>query len=122
MTHPVRILILEDEPFLSSEIEEIVAETLPAVVVVKTSVRETQKIIDLPFDFAFLDVDVTNGKTYEVAKQLEGKSVPYAFVSGSEKSHLPEELQNTPFIAKPFRPIEIKTAVLEAAGGRKSAS
>ena len=59
----LRVLIVEDEPLIAMTIEQIVVDTLPSIVVVKSSVRETRKVIEDAFDFALLDVDVTNGKT-----------------------------------------------------------
>jgi hypothetical protein len=67
-----------------------------------------------PFDFAFLDVDATNGMTFEVAKALEAKGVPYAFLSGSQPENLPEELRPVPFIPKPFQRSQIEKALLVA--------
>jgi hypothetical protein len=59
----LRVLIVEDEPLISMQIEEIVEETVPAVVIIRSSVREAKAVIDEPFHLALLDVDVTNGKT-----------------------------------------------------------
>ena len=114
----LRVLIVEDEPLVSMTIEGIVEDTLPSVVIVKSSVREAKEVIGEVFHLALLDVDVTNGKTYEIARLLDVKRVPYVFVSGSMKSHLPADLQNAPFIEKPFRAAEIREAVLAAAPGR----
>jgi DNA-binding LytR/AlgR family response regulator len=112
---PLRVLIVEDEPFVSMQLEEIVEDTIPAVVVVKSSVRDAKAVIDELFHFAMLDVDVTNGKTYEIAQLLMNKRIPYVFISGSEKDHLPPELQKVPFIAKPFQLSQIRDAVLAVA-------
>ena len=112
----LRVLIVEDEPLISMQIEEIVEETVPAVVIIRSSVREAKAVIDEPFHLALLDVDVTNGKTYEIARLLDVRRVPYVFVSGSVKEHLPPELQNVPFIPKPFKDSQIRDAVLAVAG------
>lgn len=109
---PLLVLIVEDEPFVSMQIAEIVEETVPAVVIVKSSVKETKAIINQPFKLALLDVDVTNGKTYEIAHLLYEKHVPCVFVSGSARDHLPPELRALPFIRKPFRELQIRDAVL----------
>ena len=111
----LRVLIVEDEPLISMQIEEIVEETVPAVVIIRSSVREAKAIIDEPFHLALLDVDVTNGKTYEIARLLNIRRIPYVFVSGSVKAHLPAELQSVPFIAKPFQDSQIRDAVLAVA-------
>jgi DNA-binding LytR/AlgR family response regulator len=109
-----RILIVEDEPFTAMDLEAIVTAVVPAVVVKKASVASTKDVLDEPFDFAFLDVDVTNGKTYEIAQILGKKRVPFAFVSGSLPADLPQELRGAPFIPKPFRPREIVAALKSA--------
>jgi hypothetical protein len=44
-----------------------VHEIVTAAVVVEASVAATMKVLHEALDFAFLDVDVTNGKTFEVA-------------------------------------------------------
>jgi two-component SAPR family response regulator len=69
------------------------------------------KILNEAVDFAFLDIDVTNGKTFEIAKCLDGKHVPFVFVSCSRQADLPFELQSAPFIAKPFSPAQIERAL-----------
>jgi CheY-like chemotaxis protein len=111
---PLRVLIVEDEPLVSMIIGGIVEETVPSVVIVKTSVEDAKKVLADTLNFALLDVDVTNGKTYEIARLLTERNVPYVFVSGSERAHLPPELQNIRFIPKPFQPAQIRDVVLEA--------
>ena len=83
-------------------LELLVTEVVTATVVVEASVAATKKALHGALDFAFLDVEVTNGKTFEVARILDRKSVPFAFVSASPQEELPSELRSVPFIPKPF--------------------
>ena len=103
-----RILIVEDEPLVAMTLQEMVDECVTATVVVEPSVAGTKKALRESFDFAFLDVHVTNGKTYEIAHMLEQKSVPYAFVSASPQNQLPSDLQTVPFVSKPFSSAQIE--------------
>jgi DNA-binding response OmpR family regulator len=119
MSNPLRVLIVEDEPLISMALGDIVEDTLPANIVIKSCVREARGVIDEPFDFALLDIDVTNGKTYEIARALRRKNVPYVFVTGSLKEHLPADLVDALFIGKPFRDDQIVAAVLAADERRK---
>ncbi len=59
-----------------------------------------------------LDIDVTNGKTYEVARLLVGKHIPFVSYPVRLRKELPPELQDIPFIAKPFVDEEIRDVVL----------
>jgi CheY-like chemotaxis protein len=107
----LRILIIEDEPFVAMYLEIMVLDIVTATVVVESSVAASKKALHEALDFAFLDVEVTNGKTFEVAQMLECKHVPFVFVSGSPQDQLPFELRSVPFIPKPFFPAQIERAL-----------
>ncbi len=107
----LHILIVEDEPWVAMDLEMIIIEIVTATVVVERSVADTKKVLDEALDFAFLDVDVTNGKTFEIAQILERKHVPFVFVSGSPQDQLPFELRSVPFIPKPFHAAQIESAL-----------
>jgi CheY-like chemotaxis protein len=99
----LHILIVEDEPLVAINLEIMVARIVTATVLVEPSVEATKKVLHEALDFAFLDVEVTNGKTFEVAQILERKHVPFAFVSASPQEQLPSDLRSVPFIPKPLR-------------------
>jgi|SRR5579872_2204741 DNA-binding response OmpR family regulator len=115
MEDRLRVLIVEDELAISIIIEIIVEETAPAMVFVHATVEGAEKAIrEQDFDLAFLDVNVTNGETYKIAKVLRQNEVPISFVSSISKQEVPEELRSSPFISKPFQPADIRGAVLAA--------
>ena len=120
MPHPLRVLIVEDEPLVSHELGDIVEGALPSIVIMSRSVRAAKMMLDLDFDFALLDISVTDGKTYEIATILDSRNIPYAFVSGSQKVDLPKEFSKMPFIVKPVRASQIRLAVNAADMLRKS--
>ena len=88
----LRILIAEGEPLVAIPLEMVVTEIVTAAVVVEAPVAAAKKILHDLLDFAFLDVNVTDGKTFEVAQILERKHVPFAFISGSPQEQLPSDL------------------------------
>jgi DNA-binding LytR/AlgR family response regulator len=116
----LHILIVEDEPLVALDLEAMIIEIVTATVVVEGSVAATKEILHEALDFAFLDVDVTDGKTFEIAQILERKHVPFVFVSGSPQNQLPFELRSVPFIPKPFHAAQIESALQAAAEERFS--
>ena len=112
----LHILIVEDEPWIAMDLEMIIIESVTATVVVEGSVAGTKEVLHEALDFAFWDVDVTNGKTFEIARILERKHVPFVFVSGSPQDQLPFELRSVPFIPKPFHAAQIEHALQAVAG------
>jgi DNA-binding NtrC family response regulator len=75
------------------------------------SVADAEKALaKSKFDFAFLDVNVADGKTYVIATDLINREIPFAFMSGAIARHdVPENFRHAPFLAKPFRPAQIKS-------------
>ena len=97
-----RVLIVEDESMVAMDLELTVREIIPAEVIVVPSVSGARQAMAAPLDFAFLNIEVTDGKTFELALELQRNEVPFVFVSGSRSDILPADLRSAPFIPKPF--------------------
>jgi CheY-like chemotaxis protein len=112
----IRILIVEDDPFIAMDIESAVAEKLGAgaELVVVESVAEARAAAASHVSCALLDIDVVGGKTFDVATSLLAKGTPFAFVSGSAPGDVPKPLRDVRFLRKPFSTHEIATFVSSA--------
>jgi DNA-binding NtrC family response regulator len=124
---PIRILIVEDDPFIAMDIESAVADKFGdrAELIVVESVAEARKAAALHVSCALLDIDVVGGKTFDVAASLQAKGTPFAFVSGSTPSDVPQSLRDVRFLRKPFSIHEISSFVanaLHARGGTMALS
>ncbi len=69
---------------------------------VVSSIESAMLQVNNGITFAFLDIDVRDGKTYALAERLNDRNIPFAFVSGSDRARLPAVLRDTPFITKPY--------------------
>ena len=52
-------------------------------------------------DFAFIDVNLGNQKSFPIADALDEKGVPYAFVTGYGRAGLDERFRDAAVLAKP---------------------
>lgn len=115
----MRILILEDDALIGMELQYIVEDFGHEVIALcGTIAAMRQRLAEAP-DFAFLDVDLPDGKSFEIAARLDERSVPFAFLSGSRRSDLPENLRHSRFISKPYAPAAIRNAL--SGGGHRLA-
>ncbi|MEI9916400.1 MAG: response regulator [Methylovirgula sp.] len=107
----MRILMIEDNPWVGSVLQELIGKATEAEIIVLRSVVAAEKALaDSKFDFVFLDVNVTDGKTYEIAATLTKDKIPFAFMSGFDPRHdIPDNLRMASVLAKPFRPAQIKS-------------
>ena len=119
---PIRVLILEDNPVISMSLEAIIEDVAPAIVTVSASLAAAEKVVEQQFDLALLDIELTNGKTYEIARALDKKQVPVAFVTSHPKDRVPDEFRRFTLIAKPFTAAQIEQAILAATKGKRSSS
>jgi DNA-binding LytR/AlgR family response regulator len=96
-------LICEDEFFVALDLELLVHKQAPsAQVVVCSSVAQARAAAQEPFSLALLDIDVVDGKTFEVAEALRQQGTPVVFVSGSKIGEVPATLADVPFLPKPY--------------------
>jgi CheY-like chemotaxis protein len=114
----VRVLILEDDPFIGLDLMTIVEGEGHQVVRLCDSVAEARGALAAGPDFALLDVEVADGTSYELATLLAARRIPFAFVSGSKRNDLPAHLRAVPFIAKPFLEATIRAALRTEAPAR----
>ncbi len=114
------VLIVEDEPLIALELEAIVLGRFPqAEVLLATSVEGAMAAIASPLTFALLDVDVTDGKTYPLARLLRARNVPFVFVSGAASRETPPDIADAGFVPKPFSPLDIIRSIEKATGERE---
>lgn len=95
------------------DLELIVVGAADAEVAVANSVRDACRVIsDGSFDAALLDIDVVDGKTFDVAHLLAARGTPFAFVSGARREDVPPPLRQVPFLPKPYDPQDIEHGFL----------
>jgi DNA-binding response OmpR family regulator len=98
----IRILILEDDPWIATDLQSILEAEGHEIVDSLGSLDEAYRHLDDEFDCALLDIDVIGGKSFGVAEALIERRIPFVFVSASQPSDLPQTLRQAAFVAKPF--------------------
>jgi DNA-binding LytR/AlgR family response regulator len=99
----VRILIVEDDPFVAFDLECIVRDCADAEICMASTLAEARRCARQPIDFAFLDIDMPDGKIFPVAADLKSRGIPFVFVSGALLHEIPPLLRDAPFVAKPYK-------------------
>lgn len=114
----IRVLIVEDDPFIAMDIESAVADQLgdDVELIVVGSVAEARRMAAKRLACALLDIDVVGGKTFDVASVLQETGTPFAFVSGSAPHEVPTALRGVRFLRKPFSTREVAAFVKSAVG------
>ncbi|MET0746678.1 MAG: response regulator [Rhizobium sp.] len=101
---PRRVLILEDNLIIAMEAEEILRELGSSTIELAGNLDEALKAVDLgPYDLALLDVNLGESMSFNFARLLVERGIPFGFVSGySDTQEFPDDLRDAPLLVKPF--------------------
>ena len=97
----MRILILEDDPLIALDLEILVEDLGHQPVGPFRTLESAARSLEA-VEFALLDIDLPDGKSFPLATLLLERRVPIAFVSGSAPDDVPLPLRRVPFVPKPF--------------------
>jgi DNA-binding response OmpR family regulator len=116
MSRRMNVLVLEDDPFVSMDIETIVADVLRADIVVSASVADAEQKLGPGIDLALLDIDVLDGKSFPIAQRLAELKKPFIFVSASRPEDVPLPLRDAPFVRKPYMADAVEAVIRDTLG------
>lgn len=95
------VLIVEDQPLIALGLRLVIMEATSADVLVVTTVDDAVPKLSERLDFALLDVNVGPDTSFDLARDLAARGVPFAFASGASRDLIPFDLRDAVFLAKP---------------------
>ena len=114
-----RILVVEDDYFLAEDLAEELRSLGAEVRGPAPSVAAALGLLaDGPEpDMAVLDVNLGGETVVPVAEELLLRGVPFAFVTGYDRSALPDRFADAPRFEKPLDTRRLMAAIRAALGG-----
>lgn len=108
----LRILIVEDNPYIALALEDMLAEHGLVVAGVAGTMDDALLLAaSAPLDLALLDVNIGEKKIDPVAEALLARDIPFIFTTGCGRAGLPEAFVDRPIVEKPFYIEEILQAL-----------
>lgn len=106
------ILIIDDEFLvlwaLQDELERLGFRHIRTASSVEGSL---ELVADAHFDFAFLDINLGDQKSFPIAQALEDKGIPFAFVTGYGRAGLDGKYRDATVLPKPVSRSALKEVV-----------
>lgn len=110
-----RVFIVEDEPLLVMNMEDMLAELGHHVAAVATRLDDALKTAGgSGFDLAFLDINVAGAKIFPVAAILRKRGIPFIFTSGYGADGLIDGYRSAHLLTKPFDVKELDNMIAKA--------
>ena len=98
-----RILVVEDEPLISMEVELVLTETGAIVVGPAASVAKALKLVEAEeIDCGVLDYMVEDGTSVPIGEALRARGVPFLLATGYNVDAISQTLPGVPRIDKPY--------------------
>jgi DNA-binding response OmpR family regulator len=103
-----RILVLEDEYFLASDLERAFRENGGEVIGPISQVSEAMSLVERGgFDVAVIDINLHDESVYPVAEELDRQQIPFVFATGYDAKSIPDRYSHVTCWQKPFEPAMI---------------
>jgi DNA-binding response OmpR family regulator len=112
---PARILIVEDNEFLAVDLDMTLASCGYAPSVAPTVSAALMQIERREVDAAVLDVSLFGGEpVYPVADALMAADIPFVFLTGRARHHLPIRFKSARLLSKPYKLAELQASLEDA--------
>ncbi|SNS79809.1 PAS domain S-box-containing protein [Sphingomonas laterariae] len=107
-----RILIIEDEPLVAMEIAAAVEDAGAVPLGPASTVAEALDLIETSeADLAVLDGNLQGEAVDVIAAELTDRRIPFLFVTGYGRDHLPPRFRDAALVGKPFHPNGLLVAI-----------
>lgn len=114
-----RIIILEDD-YYQAEDSRLTLERVGAKVIAVSATTPDldQLLADGRIDAALIDINLGNSLSFDFARELGARAIPFAFLTGYDAGMLPDDLADRPCLSKPADPPRVIATLAQLAGGR----
>lgn len=112
------VLLVEDSSIIALDAECILQDLGFATVEIAATNRQAlEALMRSNVRVAVLDVNLGSETSAPVAQELRSRGIPFAIATGYGNSrHVPQELADSPIIAKPYTSAGLAAALREALG------
>lgn len=109
------ILIVDDEFFVLLGLQDALEDMGFKTIITAATMQEGLDVLrEQRPEFAFLDVNLGREKSLDLARALQSVGVPFAFVTGYDRSVLEGEFMEVAILSKPLHAAVLGTVVAVA--------
>ena|SRR5215213_4277775 len=108
----LKILIVEDDTAIAEMVEDFLVDLRCVVVGVAPGLEKAlESAQTLTMDVALLDINLAAQASFPVAMELLTRKIPFLFMTGYDQWGLPNGLQDSLVLAKPFEMTKLERAI-----------
>lgn len=109
-------LVVEDEALVGMELISILEDAGARTLGPAGTIKDALELVETAqFDAAFLDGNLNGHSVDDIAASLNRRNIPFFFVSGYGREHLPSDVHAVGCVSKPFSPDDLLDAAAQLA-------
>lgn len=114
-----RIIILEDDYYQAEDSRLTLERAGATVIAVTATAPDLGKLLaDGRIDAALIDINLGRTVSFDFARELGARAIPFAFLTGYDAGMLPEDLAARPCLSKPADAARIITILTSLTNGQ----
>ena len=114
-----RVFVVEDESLVMMLLEDSLVDAGCEIAGMASRIDDAlEKAAALSYDVAVLDVNLNGRQTFEVARCIAERGIPYVFATGYGPASLLADFRHVPILQKPFQQQDLETALRQALATR----
>jgi DNA-binding response OmpR family regulator len=108
----LKVLIVEDDMAIAEMVEDFLVDVGCVVVGIAPGLEKAlESARTLTMDVAVLDINLAGQASFPAAMELLARKIPFLFMTGYDQWGLPNGLQNSLVLAKPFKMTKLERAI-----------
>jgi len=114
----LRALVIEDEYFVADDLKHILKRHGADHFKLSGSIEDAiRRVRENGFELALLDINIHGEMAFRLADEFKRRQVSFGFVSGYERSAIPDRFASTPLLTKPYSAAELVSYVQRLRAG-----
>jgi DNA-binding response OmpR family regulator len=115
-----RIVILEDDYYQAQDCRQLLEAAGAKVIAISATVPDLPALLEEGrIDAVLIDINLGHGLSFDFARELKAKGIPFVFLTGYDAAMLPDDLAGSGYLTKPADAARIKAALASAAKGAR---
>jgi DNA-binding response OmpR family regulator len=111
-----RIVILEDDYYQAQDCRQLLEAAGAKVIAISATIPDLPALLDEGrIDAVLIDINLGHGLSFDFARELKAKGIPFVFLTGYDAAMLPDDLAGSGYLTKPADAARIKAALASAA-------
>jgi DNA-binding response OmpR family regulator len=115
-----RVVIIEDDYYQAHDCRQMLESAGAQVIAISATIPDLDALLARgPIDAVLIDINLGHGLSFDFARELRARAIPFVFLTGYDPGMLPDDLAGSPYLSKPADGARIIAALASEAAATR---